>query len=349
MSTLTRFMKNKIEERPFLVDKIRRLAGSDWLNNAAWYEEFCLWMAGRLNKRRLFGTLRLNIETTVACNAQCTFCSRNSFPLSKGTMDQALFEKIIQEAREIGLREVILSIYGEPLLDCRFLQRCLLADKAGLKISFFTNGSLLKEEISRSLLALRGLKAVNFSINAFSPELYQEIMIGLNRDTVFANISKFLEIKERCRNDVQVTISYVLFKKSLKEKDAFFAYFSRLPGVDKIYFPAIRNRGGTTLDIEMRGEDVTFSPLSKVGHRLHPCKFLWEDLFVYWNGTVGVCCEDSAARRIIVGDLKHQSLSQVWTGEKIQALRELHLSGRRKLHPICGGSCTYNTAWFKPS
>lgn len=302
-----------------------------------------------MNNRRPWGTLRLNIETTLACNAQCTFCSRNSFPLSKGTMDQVLYEKIIREAHELGIREAILSIYGEPLLDARFLQRCRLADEAGLKISFFTNGSLLKEDISRSLLDLPGLKAVNFSINAFSPQLYERIMIGLQRNAVFANISKFLGLKTQFRNDIQVTLSYVLFKKSLEEKNAFFAYFSRIPGVDKIYFPAIRNRGGTPLDIAMRGEEVAFSPLSKAGHRLLPCKFLWEDLFIYWDGTVGVCCEDSAARRIIVGDLKQQSLRQVWAGEKIRALRELHLSGRRRLHPICGGKCTYNTAWFKPS
>jgi MoaA/NifB/PqqE/SkfB family radical SAM enzyme len=349
MNKPIRFLKDQVEKRPFLVDKIRSFVGKDWVNNAALYEQFCLWRAHRLNEKRPFGTLRLNIETTSACNAQCVFCSRNSFPLPRRNMEQSIYEKIIREARELGVREVILSVYGEPLLDARFLQRCRLADEAGLDISFFTNGSLLKDQVSHSLMGLKRLRAVNFSINALSPELYQEIMIGLPRDAVFANVRRFLEMKKLYRNDIQVTISYVIFNKSIKEKNAFFAYFSKVPGVDKIYFPAIRNRGGTPLDVDLRGEAVVFSPLSKMGHRLLPCKFLWEDLFVYWDGTVGVCCEDSAARRIIVGDLKQQSLAEVWMGIKIQELRGLHLRGRRRLHPICGGACTYNTAWFKPS
>jgi len=349
MKSLFKLIKNQVEKNPFLVENFRVLLGSDLVNNNALFERFCLRRARRLNRTRPLGTLRLNIETTLACNAQCVFCSRNSFPLRIGTMEQELYEKIIREARKLGVREVILSVYGEPLIDKRFIPRCRLADEAGLGISFFTNGSLLTEAVSRSLLELKKLSAVNFSINAFSRRLFKKVMVGLDRETVFANVRTFCQLKSKLRPDIEVTISYVLFKESLKEKRAFYSNFSRMPGVDKIYFPVIRNRGGTPLDIEMVGEAVDFSPLSKPGHRLLPCKFLWEDLFIYWNGTVGVCCEDSAARRIIVGDLTNQSLAEVWRGEKIRALRDLHLSGRRKLHPVCGGMCTYNTAWLKPS
>jgi len=342
-------IKNRVEKNPFLVGYFRALLGSNFVNNSAWYERFCLWRARRLNKIRPFGTLRLNIETTLACNAQCIFCSRNSFRLRTGTMERALYEKIIREAKALGVREVILSVYGEPLIDKQFVPRCRLADEAGLRISFFTNGSLLTEAVSRSLVELKKLSAVNFSINAFSPRLFKKVMVGLDRETVFANVRTFCQLKSRHRPDIEVTISYVLFKESLTEKSAFYSYFSKMPGVDKIYFPFIRNRGGTPLDIEMMDEAVEFSPLSKRGHRLLPCKFLWEDLFVYWNGTVGVCCEDSAARRIIVGDLTKQSLAEVWRGEKLRALRNLHLSGRRKIHRVCGAVCSYNTAWLKPS
>ncbi|MDO8303978.1 MAG: SPASM domain-containing protein, partial [Sedimentisphaerales bacterium] len=117
-------------------------------------------------------------------------------------------------------------------------------------------------------------------------------------------------------------------------------------GIDLVYFQAIRNRGGTTLDIETGGDNPTFSPLSKKGRALLPCRYLWEGLFVYWNGDVGVCCEDNAARRIVIGNVADQCLEKIWAGEKMKNLRKLHLNGNRHLHAICGKQCSYNTAWL---
>ena len=125
-------------------------------------------------------------------------------------------------------------------------------------------------------------------------------------------------------------------------------FWQKQKGVDRVYFPVIKDYAGTLLDIEASGESVQFSPLSKKTHKLLPCKLLWEDLFIYWNGDVGICCEDTAARRIIIGNLSKQSLREVWTGKRIKALRELHLNGNRHLHPICGKLCSYNPVWLKP-
>ncbi|MGB9004426.1 MAG: radical SAM/SPASM domain-containing protein [Candidatus Aminicenantales bacterium] len=344
---MPKILNRLVEKNPFLVEKMRSFFGSDLVNNSRLYEKFCLASAKRDNRRRPFGNLRLNIETTLACNSRCVFCSKQGFPLKAGTMSWDLYAKIIREAKELGLREAILSVYGEPLLDRQFLRRARLTDEAGINFLFFTNGSLLTEEVSKELLQLKKFTRINFSVNAFDKSTYEKVMVGLKRDVVYAHISKFLELKNALRPDLYVVVSCVLFEKNRDEKDKLRSYFQGLKGVNNVYFPMIRNRGGTLLDIEWSGEDVEFSPLSKRGHKLLPCKFLWEDLFIYWNGTVGVCCEDTAARRIIIGDLKKQSLSEVWTGAPMIALRELHMNGCRAEHPVCGKTCTYNTIWLK--
>ena len=56
--------------------------------------------------------------------------------------------------------------------------------------------------------------------------------------------------------------------------------------------------------------------------------------------------EDNAARRIIIGNIQHQSLKDIWTGPTTNALRELHLKNKRSLHPVCGKQCSYNTNWL---
>jgi pyruvate-formate lyase-activating enzyme len=336
-----------VEKNPFLVEKLRAFFGSDRVNNSRLYEKYCLASARRYDRRRPLGNLRLNIETTLACNSRCVFCSKQSLPRKAGTMSWDLYEKIIREAKSLGIGEAILSVYGEPLLDKHFLRRAKLTDEVGIPFSFFTNGSLLTEDISRELLQLKNFRRINFSVNAFKKETYEQVMVGLKRDVVYANISKFLKLKNALRPDLYVVVSCVLFDKNRDDKNKLRSYFLGLRGMNNVYFPMIRNRGGTLLDIELGGQDVEFSPLSKRSHKLLPCKFLWEDLFIYWNGTVGVCCEDTAARRIIIGDLKKQSLSEVWTGAPMIALRELHMNGCRAEHPVCGKTCTYNTIWLK--
>jgi len=344
---MPRFLIRLVEKNPFLVEKLRAFFGSDLVNDSRLYEKFCRASARSLNRRRLFGNLRLNIETTLACNARCVFCSKQSLPLKAGTMSWELFEKIIREAKELGVREAILSVYGEPLLDKLFLRRARLTEDAGLAFSFFTNASLLTKEIAKELLGFKYFKRLNFSVNAFDRDTYEKVMVGLKRDVVYGRIRDFLELKNALRPDVYVVVSCVLFDKNKDEKERFRSYFLGLNGVDSVYFPMIRNRGGIPLDMEWGGEDVEFSPLSKKTHKRLPCKFLWEDLFIYYNGMVGVCCEDTAARRIIIGDLNKQSLKDIWAGKSLKALRDMHMSGRRSAHSVCGKACTYNTIWLK--
>jgi len=300
-----------ISKNPFIVKYGRAFFGSNIVNNFYLYEQLCKSIAKRYNFKRPYGNLRINIETTLACNAKCIMCSKKSYPLKARTMSDELYRKIIKDAKEIGVKKAILSVYGEPLLDPHFLQRAKLADAASITFSFYTNGSLLNESISKELLGLKRFHEIFFSINGFSKKTYEEIMVGLNRDSVYSNTLRFLELKNRMRPDLSLVITCVLFEKNIHEMKKIKDFFQRQKGVDYVYFPAIRNRAGTLLDVEANGESVQFSPLSKKSHKLLPCKLLWEDLFIYSNGDIGVCCEDTAARRIIIGNINKQSLNTV--------------------------------------
>ena len=261
-------------------------------------------------------------------------------------MSDQIYQKVLKEAKEIGVKQIGLSVYGEPLLDVKFLQRARLADKLGFQFYFFSNASLLTESMSRELLQLPGFTSAYFSVNGFNRKTYEEIMVGLNRDKVFANILKFLELKRKFRRSVKVIIDCVIFEKNKHEVRDIQRFWQSQEGVDTVYFPVIRNRGGTKLDIELQRNDISFSPLSKKGRQLHPCRYLWEGIFVYWNGDVGVCCEDNAARRIVIGNVKDRTLKEIWNGNEMNKLRHLHLEGKRHLHQVCGKQCSYNTAWL---
>lgn len=338
----------KLINYPTIVNMGRNIFGSSYVNNSMFYSRLCHSLANKYNSDNTYGNLQLNIETTLVCNARCLMCTRDSIPQNKGVMDQRLFERIVDESEMLGMKKIILSIFGEPLTDPKFIDRARYVDKKNIPFLFYSNGSLMTENKARSLLALKNFKRVNFSINAFDPVVYNRVMRGLDREKVYKNILDFLKLRNELGSQVKVRISGVIFEDTKDQVSKLKNFWSSQSGVDNVYFPVIRNRAGAVLDIEAKQQKIVFSPLSRRGNILQPCRFLWEDLYVYWDGKVGVCCEDTALRRLIVGDLNNESLSRVWTGTKLNTLRKLHADGKRSIHPVCGKSCTYNTIWIKP-
>lgn len=345
---IVKSITKKLIEYPAIVNIVRNIFGSSYVNNSIFYSRLCRSLAKKYNNESTYGNLQLNIETTLVCNARCLMCTRDSIPQNKGVMDQSIFQRVVDEAVVIGVKKIILSVFGEPLADPKFIDRARYVDEKKIPFVFYSNGSLMTEDKARCILALKNFKRVNFSVNAFDPNVYDRVMRGLNREKVYKNILDFLKLRNELGSQVKVRISGVIFEDTKDQVKKLKDYWSSKPGVDSVYFPVIRNRAGASLDIEAQGRKVVLSPLSRGGKVLHPCRFLWEDLYVYWDGKVGVCCEDTALRRLIVGDLNTESLSSIWTGKKLSTLRQLHVDGKRSTHPVCGRSCTYNSIWIKP-
>jgi len=336
--------RNYLLTKPFVVKTARKIIGSKIVNDSFVYSKIARHRANRLHATCPYGNRIVSIETTLACNSNCVICTKRSYPSKVGTMSQQLYDKILKEAKELQVRNLVLSVYGEPLVDPSFVQRAKQADENGFCFTFFSNGALLSEAISKELLAMEGFKSVHFSILGFTKKTYESIMVGLDRDRTYKNISRFLQLRNN-NGHPMVTINCVVFEDNIREVDRI-RHFWKGKGVDNVYFPLLRDRAGTQLDIERQGKKVKFSPLINRAHKLHPCRFLWEGIFIYWNGDVGVCCEDNAARRIIIGNIQYQSLKDIWTGPAMNALRELHLKNKRSLHPVCGKQCSYNTVWL---
>ena len=61
----------------------------------------------------------LQLETLAGCNAKCVICGMRKMLRPLGKMNWNLFKKVIEGAKELGIKTVIPFINGEPLLDDR--------------------------------------------------------------------------------------------------------------------------------------------------------------------------------------------------------------------------------------
>lgn len=97
-----------------------------------------------------------------------------------------------------------------------------------------------------------------------------------------------------------------------------------LPGVDEVRFKRdeIRLEGSRIPEEELKGQ------------RHNPCHMLWRGpLYVRYDGLAYPCCYIYGESP--VGDLKTQSVMEVWNSPAMVKLREAHLKGDVREYPLC--------------
>lgn len=107
------------------------------------------------------GPFKLMYFPTNICNMKCSICWQR-----KGVHDftELSFERqalLIDEAIELGVREIVIGGGGEPLVRWQQLQplfeKALAADVHGM---MFTNGTLITKEIAQALIQMRWSKVL---------------------------------------------------------------------------------------------------------------------------------------------------------------------------------------------
>jgi radical SAM protein with 4Fe4S-binding SPASM domain len=238
-------------------------------------------------------------------------------------MEEPLYRRLIDECVELGVEEVGLHNFGEPLLDIGIAERIKYAKSKGVKrVTFFTNASLLVEPKSLEIIKA-GLDAIYISIDGATKYTFEEVRRGLNYEEVVNNIKSFLEIRH---NYPKVYLFFLCFHKNKKEVPLFKRQWKCK--VDGINISVYRER-----DKPDKTERNLFAP----------CPYLWQEMFILWNGDVVLCCEDYDAR-LIVGNVHSSGIRNVWNSSDFKEIRKLHLSHLSNNIDLCN-TCELNLWW----
>jgi len=340
-----RAIRKLISKSPFLRNIAKWVITRPIVTSSTPYKKWIMSKAMALDQQIGGKVPSLSIETTLTCNARCVMCA-HGYNKMNGTMSMELFKKIIDDCVVNNIQGVTLSVYGEPFMDPKFFERIEYLRSKGMTYGFISNGSLLTQEKIDKLFAMGGLQGVWFSVNGFAKEAYEKVMAPLKRDVSYKNILAFFERRKQNGNQPPITISCVQTKWIGKKEIKDLIRFWRKEGADSILTGELWPRVGG-----MSKENIAkeIGPVSKVHSRPHcnqPCRALWGEFQVYYDGRVGACCFDADQRRLILGDLNTQTLKEINEGKVLKGLRKLHLAGNRDKHPVCGG-CTYNGTWVE--
>lgn len=280
--------------------------------------------------------LCVKIENTNACNSNCIMCPHHKMKRKLGFIDEKLFRKIVDECAELGVEHLSMHNFGEPTLDKNFAKKVKYAKKKGIKrVSTNTNASCLYPKVAKALLEA-GIDNIYISLDALSKNTFKKIRRGLNYDTVMENVHALAEMKKKNpKYKTEIVLDFVEMDENKHETKAFKKYWTGK--VDNVCISCLHNWGGQTK--KTTGVHETFVSASGA-----PCRLLWTDLVIDWDGKVPLCCQDTD-ENLLIGDVNKQSIKEIWQSKKLNSLRYLHMVGKFNEIPMCSG-CKLNTFWW---
>jgi len=277
------------------------------------------------------------VETVNACNARCPMCTIEEWTRHSPTMKDDLFNKIADEICEHSdfVKRVALFRDGEPLLDKKLSSRIKKLRDGGIPdVNICTNVSLLTPERSEEILD-SGVTDVLMSIDGTDKETFEAIRVKLNFEEVVNNAIKFIKLRDKINPDTKVRIRMIRQDKNKHQWPDFKRFWEQYTSQnDKVYYTNIHNWGNQLKN---------FKPISMGDGFAHPCIAPWSLMTIFSNGDAPLCNIDFN-NNYLIGEVRTQSIKDVWNSPQMKEYRELHITGRRNEIPIC----EHCTVWDEP-
>jgi MoaA/NifB/PqqE/SkfB family radical SAM enzyme len=263
------------------------------------------------------------IEPTSVCNLRCTVCFQvdNSFTVKPfmGLMDMDLYRRLIDEVAAGGTKAVTMASRGEPTLHPKLGEMLGYASEKFIDLKLNTNATRLTEKLCHQILE-SGVNELVFSIDSEVEKIYEEIRVKGKFTEILANVRRFRDIqrKQYPASKLNTRVSGVKFREDQNE-ETFKSFWSEYVG--DVGFINVENRWDTYKN--------PVHPEIK-----HPCTYLWERMYVWYDGKVNPCDVDYKSE-LSPGSVLNKSIREVWHGEAYTKLREAHVAGLRGTYVPC--------------
>lgn len=269
--------------------------------------------------------LQLDLFAVDVCNLKCPMCPRQNFDPGKGYMPFDLVKKILDQATEHGLLAFNFGGLGEPTLHPQVLDIIRYAkDKGVVDVNMHTNGTRLSPEFNRKFLD-SGLDRIIISLDSADKETYEKIRVGAQFDKVCTAVEDLVRQRNaHPTSRMHIKANFIeMDENDPTEKNRFISYWGAT--VDRI---------AVLRYLDCQEEERLFHRDNYEQDSGFCCPELWRRLIILSDGTATLCPRDMK-KRCIIGDIRTQTVSEIWTGEKIQRVRNLHRAGKFQSLGLC--------------
>ena len=259
-------------------------------------------------------TSEVRIEVSTVCNAACVFCPHKDMTRKKCIMSFEDFkfylEKVLDENENI--KEITFSGFGEIFLDRNILKKIEYAAVKGLVIHLLTNGFYLTQDKIDKIYEI-GIKDIRISLHTADAKNYNKIMgyyfLGDSSYSLIRSSLSYLMRRKPKNTDIIVTADIVEENKDDVE-DLIKAF------KDECYLEIWKPHNWVYGKKYREGKDE----LKTCGRPFNG------PIEIQNNGDVVMCCFDYDGR-MVLGNLKEQSLKEIYLGSVFKQILKHHKAG----------------------
>ncbi|HEX72666.1 MAG TPA: radical SAM protein, partial [Candidatus Hydrogenedentes bacterium] len=271
---------------------------------------------------------------------------------------------------------------GEPFLSKDLLPMIRYAKSLGLQTHMITNMTIMTPQLAEALV-LSGHDMLAISLDSPDPAVVAHIRRGAHFDVferILRNIRMVRDAQQRLGRQTPEMVIYAISLKATLPRMADFVAMCKDLGIRELCFQDLITQGIPDQACLPDGERLADQPLRSLSdaalkqailemkrhaddavnivpphlfdnlildkrfkNAVVSCLDLWERPAIGVDGTVTPCCFTLGAGTLDMGNILGQSFAEIWHGQRYQALRWAHITGRPP--EICR-NCTQMFQWL---
>jgi MoaA/NifB/PqqE/SkfB family radical SAM enzyme len=282
--------------------------------------------------------LYMEVSPVGACNHRCTFCGVDFMGYQSRRLELELFQRLLPELGQLGLKSIMFAGEGEPLLHPDIAAIAEATKAAGIDVAFTTNATLLKPALAERLLPVTSW--IKTSINAGTAATYAAIHRTKESDfaKVVAQMTAAAELKRQHGWRCALGMQAVLLPENWDEMELL-AGISRDAGMDYLVvkpysqhtqglqdaYAGVRYDAAAGLAERLAGyATASFKPLVRLNtmrkwdeaqRPYQRCQALPFWSYIDAGGEVWGCSIYLKDERFRYGNVREQGFAAIWQGE----------------------------------
>ncbi|MGD0827050.1 MAG: radical SAM protein [Desulfobaccales bacterium] len=304
----------------------------------------------------------LILEPTNRCNLRCPLCPvTTGMHRPSGNMDFNLFKKVIDEVGEY-LFLIFLYDWGEPFLNLQSYEMIAYAKQKGIKLVCSTNGHLFAQAEHADRLVRSGLDGLIVALDGVSQETYERYRQRGEFAAVIQGIRTIVARKRALNSQTPLINLRFIVMRHNEHEIAKLKNLARSLGVNALTLKTLNLVAGPRDDYVPLDPRYRRFRCDNMGNRMrlpkNPCKTLWKESVIHWNGAVCSCTFDYDEENPL-GSLRMDTFKNIWRGKPYRRLRRQFRGNWEKLrlcrectYAYAGGDCSRENiaeAFFFPS
>lgn len=285
-------------------------------------------------------------ELTNNCPMTCQMCPRtHAMSRTLGNMDFELYRSLIDDAAA-GTAKLFLHHFGDSLLHPELGRFIRHARDRRIRTYLSANPVLLTRSRIEALVT-GGLDRLVLSLDGLTGETSATVRgrAAHNVELAERRIDELLAFRrESGSRTPYVTLQFVRQRQNVHEVAAWLAKWRAKPEIDRVRVKSYSTWNG-------EHDEINELQLNPRQPSTVVCMRPWTSVTVLWDGRVVPCCFDYDGVETL-GNLREESLVDIWRGDRLRRLRTLHRDGRSGEVPLCA-NCTDREGypvrrWFYP-